>query len=94
MLREEILREINDVPESSLSLLLQFVRFLKKADLTVGVPESRPKGKPYRKGGWVKDEIWMSDDFDDQFELVSREEMRVLEALRESRKMELQEAAV
>ncbi len=93
-LREEALKAVEEVPEYKLEALIQFARFLKEADLTVGVPESKPNSKPYRKGGWVKGEIWMSDDFDDQFEFVSREEMRMIEALRESRKMELQEAAV
>ena len=93
-LREEAMKAVEDVPECKLDALIQFARFLKESDFTVGMPESKPKDKPYRKGGWVKGEIWMSDDFDDQLEFVSREELRVLEAIRESRKTELQEAAV
>ena len=38
--------------------------------------------KALRQGGWIKSEIYMSDDFNDSFEPVSEKEMRVLEAVR------------
>ena len=88
-LREEIMQNINEVPENSLTLLLQFVRFLKEE-----AKMEKLEKKTIRHGGWVKGEIWMSDDFDDPLEFVSADEMRVLEAMRENKRAELQEAVV
>lgn len=71
------MKAVEAVPEYKLDALIQFARFLSESDFTVGTPESKPKDKPYRKGGWVKGEIWMADDFDDQLEFVSHEEMSI-----------------
>ncbi len=86
-LKEEILHDINDVPESSLQTLLQFVRFL----ISNSEASGKESKKPYRSGKWIQGEILMSDDFDDPMEFVSESEMRILEAMRDEK---IQEAAV
>ena len=97
-LREEILHDIEDVPENSLQLLLQFVRFLRESRAVPVKREKKKRDKP-RLLGVLEGQVWMSDDFDDPLEFVSPEEMKVLEAMREAKKSEAnkteeQEAAV
>ena len=96
-LQEEALKAVKDVPIGSLPELIKFARFLKTShqeaiDKRMAVKDK----KPVRQGGWVKGEIWMSDDFNDPLEFVSEDEMLVLEAMRAHKleQSEIQEAAV
>ncbi|MBQ3447460.1 MAG: hypothetical protein IJG37_07445 [Synergistaceae bacterium] len=45
-LREEIQHYIDDVPESSLQLLLQFVRFLRESPAVPAKREKRKRDRP------------------------------------------------
>ena len=93
-LREQALKAGEDVPESKLPELIQFANFLRISLATFDNKEN----KPLRHGGWVKGEIFMSEDFNDPLDFVSEDEMSVLEAVRAQKNSkvheELQEAAV
>lgn len=52
------------------------------------IEKLKDQGKPVRQGGWVKGEIYISDDFNDPMDFVSEEEARLLEAFRASNKAE------
>lgn len=91
-LKEEALQAVEEVPEYKLDSLIQFARFLRyEAQL-----EENNAKKPRRHGGWIKGEIWMSDDFNDPMEFVSEDEARILEAVRTSKReaQQLRKAAV
>ncbi|MBQ9574040.1 MAG: DUF2281 domain-containing protein, partial [Synergistaceae bacterium] len=84
-LREEILHSIDDVPESSLQLLLQFVRFLRECPVVTAKKEKKKRDRP-RLLGVLEGKVWMSDDFNDPMDFVSPEEAKVLEAMRTAKK--------
>ena len=84
---------LESVPAGKKQELLTFAQFLAD-EAHSSEHDSETETKIYRRGGWVKGQIWMSDDFNDPLEFVSGSEMRVLEAVRESKRPELQEAAV
>ena len=90
ILREQDIKELEKVPAGKWHELMDFVRFLTES----AKADRMRVNKPVRHGEWVEGEIWMSDDFNDPLEFVSPEEMKVLEAVRESKKQEIQEAAV
>ena len=90
---DEELAILEAIPAGKKKELLQFAQFLAE-DAGSSDSEADTETKVYRKGGWVKGKIWMSDDFNDPLEFVAKDEMRVLEAVREIRKPEIQEAAV
>lgn len=77
-LREEILRDIENVPESSLQLLLQFVRFLRESPAVPAKRERKKRDKP-RLLGALEGQVWMSDDFNEPMELVPASELRALQ---------------
>ena len=83
----EEMKILEDVPAGKKQELIQFAQFL--IDSQSGHAKDE-RVKPVRQGGWVKGEIWMSEDFNDPLEFVSDSEMRVLDAMREPR----QEVAV
>ncbi len=89
-LKEEILHDINDVPESSLQTLLQFVRFLRESPVIQAKHEKKKRNRP-RLVGVLEGQVWISEDFNDPLEFVSHEEMHVLEAMREAKRAEVQE---
>ena len=92
-LREEILRNINEVPESSLQLLLQFVRFLRESPATPAKREKKKRDRP-RLLGVLEGQVWMSDDFNEPMELVPESELQALkEAAGHSREIP-QEAVI
>ena len=74
-LREEILHSIDDVPESSLQLLLQFVRFLRECPVVTAKKEKKKRDRP-RLLGVLEGKVWMSDDFNDPMDFVSPEEAK------------------
>ena len=84
---------LESIPAGKKQELLNFAHFLA-GEAHSSEHDEETETKICRKGGWVKGQIWMSDDFNDPLEFVSGSEMRVLEAVRESKRPELQEAAV
>ena len=76
-LREEIMHDIENVPESSLQLLLQFVRFLREAPAVPAKRERKKRDRP-RLLGVLEGQVWMSDDFNEPLELVPESELRAL----------------
>ena len=81
----EELAILESIPAGKKQELLTFAQFL--ADEAHGSEhDEETKTKIYRKGGWVKGQIWMSDDFNDPLEIVSPDEMKVLEAMRKAKK--------
>ena len=93
ILREEDLKVLEGVPAGKWHEVMDFARYLIANSEKEKMTEAK-EDKLYRSGGWVKGEIWMSDDFNDPMDFVSDDEMRVLEAMRNNKKEELQEAAV
>ncbi len=93
ILREEDLKVLAEVPAGKWHEVMDFARYLIASSEKEKVPEAK-QDKQYRSGGWVKGEIWMSDDFDDPMDFISPDEMRVLEAMRDSKREKLQEVAV
>lgn len=93
MLREEDLKVLEEVPAGKWHEVMDFARYLIASFEKGKMPEAK-KDNSYRSGGWVNGEIWMSDDFNDPMDFVSSEEMRVLEAMRDSKREKLQELAV
>lgn len=92
-LREEILHNINELPENSLQLLLQFVRFLRESPAPAVKREKKKRDRP-RLLGVLEGQVWMSDDFNEPLELVPESELRALqEAAKHSRTVP-QEAAI
>ncbi len=82
-LREEILEIVKGLPEDKLNAAIYYARYL-----TDQHKEGAEDVKPVRQGGWVKGEIWMSDDFNEPMDFVSEDEARVLEVMRENKKLE------
>ena len=76
-LKEEILRNIDDVPESSLNLLLQFVRSLRESPVIPAKRETKKRDRP-RLLGVLKGQGWMSEDFNEPLELVPESELQLL----------------
>lgn len=93
ILREEDLKVLEGVPAGKWQEVMDFARYLIARFGEEKMPEAK-QDKQYRSGGWVEGEIWMSDDFNDPMDFVSDDEMRVLEAMRESKREKLQEVAV
>ena len=97
-LREEVLQVIEQIPEQKLPSLIDFARYLKSSyEAEHNEAKAAAERKPRRHGGWIKGEVWMSDDFNDPMEFVSEDEMRVLEIMRASKKKQthqLQEAVI
>lgn len=93
ILSEEDLKVLEAVPAGKWHEVMDFARYLIASSEKERTAEVR-KEKQHRSGGWVKGEIWMSDDFGDPMEFVSPDEMRVLEAMRGNRQEKLQEVAV
>lgn len=72
-LREEIYHDIKDVPENTLQILHQFVRFLKEnpADVSENSGEASQKKRDRpRLLGVLEGKVWISDDFNDPLEFV------------------------
>ncbi len=89
----EELAILEGIPAGKKQELLNFAQFLKEMhDKAKNTPKQK-RERP-RLVGALEGKIWMSDDFNDPLEFVAKDEMRVLEAVREIRKPELQEAAV
>ena len=71
-LKEEVLKAVEDVPMGSLPELIKFARFLRSSHQEeMEAWKTRKNTKPVRHVGWVKGEVWMSDDFNDSLEFVS-----------------------
>ena len=92
ILREKDIKELEKVPAGKWHEVMEFARAVTEAHKNA-INSCKKRDKP-RLWGALEGQVWMSDDFDDPLEFVSSEEMKVLEAMRESRKQELQEAAV
>ena len=90
-LREEVLMNLEQIPENKLSILLHFMRFLAECPAAFGMQE-KPQGKPRNLLGILKGKVWMSDDFNDKLEYVSKDELKMLEEMRAKKKAEAQEA--
>lgn len=90
ILRDEDLKILKNVPVGKWHEVMDFARYLIDSAEKEKSPEIK-NTKPYRSGGWVKGEIWLSDDFNDPLEFVSDSEIRALNAMREGK---IQEAAV
>lgn len=90
-LREEALMMLEQVPEYKMSELIHFMRFLTECPVNLG-EQDKPKGKPRNMSGILKGKIWMSDDFNDKLEYVSKEELHMLEEFRAGKKAPVQEA--
>ena len=97
-LREEVLQAVEQVPAQKLPSLIDFARYLKSSyEAELNEAKAVAEKKPRRHGGWIKGEVWMSDDFNDPMDFVSEDEMRVLEIMRASKKKhthQLQESVV
>ena len=97
VLLEEDLKVLKSVPAGDWHTVMGLARYLAeehKKKLSSGKKRERP-----RLWGALEGKVWMSDDFDDPMDFVSEDEVRVLEAMRASKKAahheeELQEAAV
>lgn len=81
-LREEALNILEHLPEDKLKALIYYARYLNEQYQTA------EDVKPVRHGEWVDGEIWMSEDFNEPMEFIAEDEMRVLEAMRENKKLE------
>ena len=92
-LREEILRDIENVPESSLQLLLQFVRFLRESPVIPVKREKKKRDRP-RLLGVLEGQVWMSDDFNEPMELVPQSELRALQEAADRNKSLTREAVI
>ena len=92
-LREEILHDIESVPESSLQLLLQFVRFLRESPVVPAKRERKKRDRP-RLLGVLEGQVWMSDDFNEPMELVPQSELRALQEAADRSKALPQEAVI
>ena len=93
ILSEEDLKVLEGVPAGKWHEVMDFARYLIASSEKEKIPEAK-QDKPYRSGGWVEGEIWMSDDFNDPMDFVSDDEMRVLGAMRDSKREKMQEVAV
>ncbi len=92
-LREEVLMNLEQIPENKLSVLLHFMRFLAECPVTLGMPE-KPRGRPRDLYGILEGKIWVADDFDEPMELVTESELRELREAANQKAAEVQEAAV
>ena len=90
---EDELAILESIPAGRKQELLQFAQFLKEAHEKVVNTPKKKREKP-RLVGALEGKVWMSDDFNDPLEFVSPDEMRVLDAMRATKRPELQEAAV
>ena len=90
---EDELAILESIPVGRKQELLQFAQFLKETHEKVVNTPKKKREKP-RLVGALEGKVWMSDDFNDPLEFVSPDEMRVLDAMRVSKRPELQEAAV
>ncbi len=89
-LKEEALQAVEEVPEEKLPSLIDFARYLKSSyEAELNEAKAKTEKKPRRHGGWIKGEIWMSDDFNDPMDFVSEDEMRVLEIMRASKNQQI-----
>ena len=64
------MKVLEGVPAGKWHEVMDFARYLIASSESENVQETE-KEKPYRSGGWVKGEIWMSDDFNDPMDFVS-----------------------
>ena len=90
---EDELAILESIPAGRKQELLQFAQFLKETHEKVVNTPKKKREKP-RLVGALEGKVWMSDDFNDPLEFVSPDEMRVLDAMRATKRPELQEAAV
>ena len=70
ILSEEDLKVLEGVPAGKWHEVMDFARYLIASSEKEKMPEAK-QDKPYRSGGWVEGEIWMSDDFNDPMDFVS-----------------------
>ena len=76
-LKEEALKALENVPIGSLPELIKFARFLRSSHQEeIETWKAGKNKKPVRHGGWVKGEVWMSDDFNDSLEFVSEKDSK------------------
>ena len=69
MTREALIQEINELPDSSIIFLENFVLFLKsQAGTTVSTETLTTSPKKYRTAGGFEGCIHMSEDFDEPLE--------------------------
>ena len=75
MTREALIKEINELPDSSIIFLENFVHFLKsqtvlksQTGITVSNETHTTSSKEYRKAGGFEGCIHMSEDFDEPLE--------------------------
>ncbi len=90
-LREEVIMNLEQIPENKLSVLLHFMHFLSECPITLGMPE-KTKGRPRDLLGILKGKVWVSDDFSDKLEYVSQDELKILEDMRAKKKAAAQKA--
>ena len=69
MTREALIKEINELPDSSIIFLENFVHFLKsQTGITLSNETHTTSSKEYRKAGGFEGCIHMSEDFDEPLE--------------------------
>ena len=76
---------LESIPAGKKQELLTFAQFLKELHEKAKNTPKKKRERP-RLVGALEGEIWMSDDFNDPLEIVSPDEMKVLEAMREAKK--------
>lgn len=76
---------LEGIPAGKKRELLTFAQFLKELHEKAKNTPKKKRERP-RLVGALEGEIWMSDDFNDPLEFVSPDEMKVLEAMRETKK--------
>ena len=89
ILREKDLQELEKVPAGKWHEVMEFARAVTEAHKKA-INSDKKRDKP-RLWGVLEGQVWISDDFNDPMDFVSSEEQKVLDAMRESKKQELQE---
>ena len=92
-LREEASFTLKQVPESKLSELVHYMRFLCECPINLGEAK-KPRGKPRNLAGALKGKIRVADDFEEGFALIPESEYQALKEAAGVRDVELQEAVV
>ena len=84
ILRDEDLKVLREVPADSWHILMNLAQHLAEEHRKV-IRSKKKRDKP-RLWGALEGKVWISDDFNDPMDFVSREEQQVLEAMRTQKK--------
>ena len=80
VLREEDLKILREVPAENWHILMHLANYLAEEHKKL-IHSGKKRSKP-RLLGALEGKVWISDDFNDPMDFVSKDEMRVLEAMR------------